>query len=138
MIQQKGKIIVWMFKILLSKTLQLFFEIFLCNLFFLPLFYFLTLIDSACEIDDVLIEVIHLKPRSRMKKLMKKSSDSYDPSLSVASSNYTTEQLLAASEKQSNLTLHSPERVYTESEHIGEQIKVEFKKALANRRPSST
>lgn len=91
---------------------------------------------SACEIDDVLIEVIHLKPRSRMKKLMKKSSDSYDPSMSMSQLNSSNNELMAAAE-QSNITMSSHERTYTESEHIGEQIKVEFKKALANRRPST-
>lgn len=71
-----------------------------------------------------------------MKKLMKKTSDSYDPSMSQASTNYTNEQLLAASEN-STTSMGSPERAYTESDYIGEQIKVEFKKALANRRPST-
>lgn len=86
---------------------------------------------SACEIDDVLIEVIHLRPRSRMKKLMKKSCDSYDPSMSQHS-------LSNLPNDQSDQSTTSPERTYTESEHIGEQIKVEFKKALTNRRPSTS
>ncbi len=71
-----------------------------------------------------------------MKKLMKKSSDSYDPAMSMSMSQSAppTTDLLYAS---ADATPTAEFRTYTESEHIGEQIKVEFKKALTNRRPST-
>jgi hypothetical protein len=109
----------------------------------------MTSLRSACEIDDVLIEVsssfllrppllilfplqvIQLKPRSKMKKLVKQSSvvDSSESTMS-------TEQLQLAVSSGEIPT--SPERPSSSDSTLGEQIKVEFKKALAQRRPSTS
>lgn len=59
-----------------------------------------------------------------MKKLMQQSSENCESSHSIEHIQSSPGELL-----------NTPERTHTE---LGEQIKVEFKKALANRRPSST
>lgn len=59
-----------------------------------------------------------------MKKLMQQSSENCE-------STHSLEHIPSASGELPS----TPERTHTE---LGEQIKVEFKKALANRRPSST
>jgi hypothetical protein len=73
-----------------------------------------------------------------MKKLMRQSACA-DSSVDLSMNGSTMDQqALAAASSSSGELPQTPERTLTERESIlGENIKYEFKKALANRRPST-
>jgi hypothetical protein len=131
----RERIIEWIFKISSSRLLLL---------LLLPSSVVIadhTLPFSACEIDDVLIEVIQLKPRSRMKKLMRQSAAA-DASTDLSMSGSVMDQQAAAAAlalaTASSISGEPPNALERTESALGENIKCEFKKALASRRPSST
>lgn len=83
---------------------------------------------DAAEIDDVLIQVMQMKPRSRMKKLMQATVAQRNSEMSTHGNSDVSGTTPPARNRSSSAE--------SESSFIGEQLTLEFKKALAQRRPS--
>jgi hypothetical protein len=120
----------------------------------LCLFLFLCLFLSAVEIDDVLIQVIQLRPRSRMKKFMSTSVQAATGAPSeldgVAAGLLTIGEAVPGGEEAGgsgvavegadgkrplSVSAGMSRTISNDSEKLGEALAMEFRKALAS--PSS-